>query len=71
MKVSFAAPTVALAMLLAQQGENAAPRRPEIGKPAPVIRLNDQHGKAVQIAPREGGARWTVLAFFPKAATPG
>lgn len=71
MKATFAALTVALAMLLAQEGKDASPRRPETGKPAPVIRLNDHHGKAVQIAPREGGERWTVLAFFPKAATPG
>ena len=37
------------------------------------IRLNDQSGRAVKLTapkPGEDGA-WTVLAFFPKAATPG
>jgi len=45
------------------------PAGPEVGKPAPKIRLNDHAGKIVEI----GGAAksWTVLAFFPKAATPG
>jgi len=42
---------------------------PEIGKPAPTLRLNDHNGQIVS----RGGAHdsWTVLAFFPKAATPG
>ncbi len=42
---------------------------PEVGKAAPALRLNDHHGHAVAI----GGAAetWTVLAFYPKAATPG
>ena len=44
-------------------------KRPEVGKPAPTLRLNDHHGEIVEL----GGKRenWTVLAFFPKAATPG
>ena len=47
----------------------AAPALPEVGKPAPVIRLNDHTGTAVTV----GGTAeaWTVLAFYPKAATPG
>jgi peroxiredoxin Q/BCP len=42
---------------------------PAVGKPAPSFRLNDQTGKLVTV----GGAAktWTVLAFYPKAATPG
>jgi hypothetical protein len=46
-----------------------APKKPEVGKPAPSLRLNDHHGNIVEL----GGKRknWTVLAFFPKAATPG
>lgn len=46
-----------------------APAGPVVGKPAPSFRLNDHEAEVVAV----GGARdhWTVLAFFPKAATPG
>jgi len=46
-----------------------APESPEIGKPAPAFRLNDHTGATVEV----GGAneRWTVVAFYPKALTPG
>ena len=46
-----------------------APGSPEIGKPAPSFRLNDHTGSLVEV----GGAneRWTVVAFYPKALTPG
>ena len=53
------------------QDETAKPAAgPVVGKPAPAFRLNDELGKAVAV----GGAtldRWTVLAFYPKALTPG
>ncbi|MFT7679617.1 MAG: hypothetical protein ACI8QC_003621 [Planctomycetota bacterium] len=39
-----------------------------LGKTAPGLRLNDQSGKAIAL---DFAERWTVLAFFPKAATPG
>ena len=40
-----------------------------VGKAAPSFRVNDHRGRAVRIG---GKAKtWTVLAFFPKAATPG
>jgi len=51
------------------RGEDA-PIGLEVGKTAPVFRLNDHTGKAVEV----GGAAttgWTVLAFYPKAMTPG
>lgn len=40
-----------------------------VGKPAPSFRLNDHLGKMAKI----GGAskNWTVIAFYPKAMTPG
>lgn len=49
--------------------QTGAPKKPEVGKPAPTLRLNDHRGAIVEV----GGKRtnWTVLAFFPKAATPG
>jgi peroxiredoxin Q/BCP len=48
-------------------GEPGGP--PKVGDPAPSFRLNDQDGHATRIGgPRE---RWTILAFYPKALTPG
>ena len=46
-----------------------APAVPAVGKPAPVVRLNDHTGAAVTIGGK--AETWTVLAFYPKAATPG
>jgi len=42
---------------------------PKIDELAPAFRLNDHEGRATAI----GGENeeWTVLAFFPKAMTPG
>jgi peroxiredoxin Q/BCP len=43
---------------------------PGVGKPAPDFRLNDQDGRAVRLS-EHGKGHWTVVAFYPKAATPG
>ena len=59
---------LAAAFILPQQV--SAPAGPTVGKPAPDLRLNDHNGKAVSLA-GDKRASWTVLAFFPKAATPG
>lgn len=48
--------------------EKPAPA-PEVGRDAPSFRLNDARGEAVSIGGKR--ERWTVLAFFPKAMTPG
>jgi len=42
---------------------------PAVGENAPRMRLNDHAGNIVSV----GGEseRWTVLAFYPKAMTPG
>lgn len=55
--------------LAVQDTGRARPRQPEVGSPAPRFRLNDHTGRAAQV----GGASrtWTVVAFYPKAATPG
>ena len=57
------------ALALPLQDEPEKPALPEIGGPAPTFRVNDHTGRAVAI----GGEseRWSVVAFFPKAATPG
>ena len=51
------------------QDDDDAPKGPQVGQPAPAFRLNTHEGKAASV----GGESetWTVLAFFPKAATPG
>ena len=44
----------------------------KVGAPAPTFRLNDQAGQVVDpIAVARKGERWVILAFFPKALTPG
>jgi hypothetical protein len=57
-----------LALLGAVLGPQAA-KKPEVGKPAPALRLNDHKGNIVELGVKR--ANWSVLAFFPKAATPG
>ena len=67
----FALPILALSGLLLMASE--APQKtdlgPEVGQPAPAFRLNDHNGNAASI----GGEKdtWTVVAFYPKALTPG
>jgi hypothetical protein len=59
-------------MVLASTWQVAASggqKKPEVGKPAPALRLNDHHGNIVELGGKR--ANWSVLAFFPKAATPG
>jgi len=71
MKVHVAALGLALATLVPHQDTPKQPVLPEIGKPAPALRLNNHLGRAVTVGPGEEKKTWTVLAFFPKAATPG
>lgn len=63
-----AAPLVGLCRQTQSSEEKPKPS-PEVGRLAPSFRLNDARGEIVVI----GGERerWTVLAFFPKAMTPG
>ena len=62
---------VCLAALAALFTQDLQPKPvlPEVGKPAPEFRLNTHEGVAQAI----GGQNemWTLVAFFPKAATPG
>jgi len=67
---SWIAIAIALTGALASQdAEQAVPAIPKVGDSAPVFRLNDHDGDAARI----GGEadHWTVLAFYPKAMTPG
>jgi len=75
MKFQFLALAAALAVLvpqdepLPQDEPQEKPVLPSEGEVAPAFRLNDHTGTAVSV----GGEskRWTVVAFFPRAATPG
>jgi len=76
MKLHLLALGLLLAPALLLRGAEHAPQdapepasaKPTVDQAAPTFRLNDHTGKAVKIGP---GERWSVLAFFPKAATPG
>lgn len=45
------------------------PPLPTVGEAAPTFRLNAQDGVGVAIGGESD--HWTVIAFYPKAATPG
>lgn len=49
--------------------DDGPPPAPRVGASAPAFRVNDHEGDAVAV----GGEadHWTVLAFYPKAMTPG
>lgn len=65
----FALLACALGLVLLQEDKPAPAPAPVVGEPAPALRLNDHTGHARRIGGESDG--WTVLAFFPKAATPG
>ena len=69
MRVSILALSLLCLPLATQEQDKRVPAKVEVGQAAPVFRLNDHLGEAVQV----GGETdlWTVLAFYPKAATPG
>jgi hypothetical protein len=69
MKLLLLAPLLALLGAGTLGLQSGAPKKPEVGKPAPALRLNDHRGNIVELGGKR--ANWSVLAFFPKAATPG
>jgi hypothetical protein len=69
MKAPFLVAALALLATTLQEDEARKPRRPAVGEMAPTLRLNDHTGNIVALGGEQD--RWTVLAFFPKAATPG
>jgi hypothetical protein len=58
-----------LASLSPALQDSKAKAGPEVGKPAPTARLNNHEGVVVQVGGKS--QHWTILAFFPRAATPG
>ena len=69
MKLPLIALSLALLAAGIQESAKQTMKKPDVGKPAPSVRLNDHHGNIVELGGKR--ANWTVLAFFPKAATPG
>ena len=63
----------ALGLFIVQDAQSGGSAMPGEGDEVPAFRLNDHTGRAVRIAPPEEDdeERWTIVAFFPKAATPG
>jgi len=61
--------TLSLALPRSQGNKPQEPPPLAVGSAAPAFRLNDHHGQTIAI----GGKRetWTILAFYPKALTPG
>ena len=58
-----------LLTLFAQDAGKQAPKLPVVGQPAPPVRLNDHTGKIAMLGGKT--KNWSVLAFYPKAMTPG
>jgi hypothetical protein len=44
---------------------------PAVGEPAPAFRLNDHTGSSAAVGGEREDGKWTVVAFYPKAMTPG
>ena len=60
-----------LALPLAFAQDSApAPSTPKPGDAAPVFRLNDHEGDALSVGGEREG-KWAVVAFYPRAMTPG
>ena len=49
--------------------DDATPQAPQLGRPAPAIRLQDQNGTWHTLDQYRG--QWVVLYFYPKDFTPG
>ncbi len=52
-----------------EAGAAAAPLR--VGDVAPPLTLNDQQGQGLSLKDLRSKETWTVLAFYPRAGTPG
>ncbi len=61
---------VLLSLCLGGSMARNEPAGPKVGEAVASIRLNDQHGRATAVGKNKKGL-WSVVAFYPKAATPG
>ena len=55
-------------LLVAAVGTTANAQQPDVGAVAPAIKCKDHLGRETSFPP---AGSWAVLAFYPKAATPG
>lgn len=69
MKYLLLATVAGLLTLTLQEAPQGASKSPVVGQPAPALRLNDHTGKIVTLGGKT--KNWSVLAFYPKAMTPG
>ena len=69
MKLPHIALGLLAALFVAQDARDTRPAPPEIGKAAPAFRLNDHEGRSASVGGES--TNWTVVAFYPKAMTPG
>lgn len=71
MKATLLIATLAAAIAALGYQDSPAPKPVPLvkGADAPVFHLNDHSGNAVTVGGKQES--WTVLAFFPKALTPG
>jgi len=60
----------ALVVGTAVADDDSPKKKPTEGSKAPEFRLNDQDGKATRLS-ELGEGSWVILAFYPKADTPG
>ena len=60
--------TLSVALLVAAASAMASAQGPNIGATAPTIKCKDHRGVETSFPP---AGSWAVLAFYPKAATPG
>ena len=69
MKIAILTGLIGL-VLFSFQGQTAKQPAPlELNNPAPSFRLNDHTDKSIAVGVKQ--KHWTVLAFYPKALTPG
>ena len=70
MRMLLPAAIVVASLVALASAEDEREVAPKVGATAPAFRLNDHEGRATTLAEARKG-HWVVLAFFPRAATPG
>ncbi len=69
MRIALLATALALTLFGFQEPKPVEKAPLKVDSSAPVFRLNDNTGQIVTIGGEQ--ENWTVLAFYPKAMTPG
>ena len=69
MRIPALACAALLSVVALQDPASRPAKGPQVGQAAPAFVLNDHNGSAVAVGGKAD--TWTVLAFYPKAMTPG